>query len=250
MGDDAFRHRLGLIGDLGSAYSAEIAVRDPAAAIPWERWPDVAAVTDHLGGNHRWAAAIVASGQRVNRADIESAPESGVGTWFDDGVEALVSTLGTAGPARPCWVLGVRPEGTAAFWARRMVIETAKHLVDVRASGGGTWRSAPELPAPDAADAIDELFEAFLPRSRPRLDPLPGSLVLSATDLARTWTIGSDWQVREGRTDPAPSASVSGMSTDLLLFVWQRATPVDDARFVVDGDPDVVRAFAASPVHP
>ncbi len=271
MAPPTFRERLAVLADLGAAYSAEIPGHDPAAPTAWPLWPDAAALTDHLGGNHRWAAAMVRTGERVDRRTVPPAPTDGVRAWFDDGVHDLLGALDEAGPDRPTWRIGVDPAGTTGFWARRMVIETAKHLADLRAGDSRRWTAPPELPSAHAADAVDELFEVFLPRSRPTLATLPGALRLRADDIRVDWVVGEDWTVRRDPAAPSgdaavpvaqpvradaletatthPAATVSGGIGDLLLLCWERAAPADP-RLRIEGDAGVVDAFAASPVHP
>ena len=96
---------------------------------------------------------------------------------------------------------------------------------------------------------MDELFSEFLPRSRPSLDPLPGRLTLTASDVDRRWTIAPDWQLRPDGASAGAGAEVIGTAGDLALLAWNRALPIDK-RFQINGDDAIVTAFAAAPVHP
>ena len=242
----SYDRRIAVIDRVTSAFAEEIDRHDADAAIPWPLWPTVGAVIDHLGRNHQWAAEIVRTGEPVDRSTLSRAPATGVRQWYDGCRGRLLSALAETPPDRPCWVVGGRNGGTAGVWARRMVFESVKHLIDVRASGGGTRHPAPELDAADYADGVDELFAEFLPRSRPTLEPLPGPLTLTATDVDRRWTIADDWRVTDEERD---GTRVRASAGDIALLVWQRADP-SDPRFHVDGDAATVAAFAVAPVHP
>ena len=243
---DAYDRRIVSLDRVSSAFAEEIDRRDPDAAIPWPLWPTVAAVTDHLGRNHQWAAEIVRTGQPVDREALSRAPATDVREWYEGCRSQLLQTLEQTPADRPCWVLGGRDGGTAAFWARRMVFESVKHLIDVRASGGGAWQPAPELDAAGYADGVDELLGEFLPRSRQSLKPLPEPLTLVATDIDRRWSIDTGWNVHSEEREGTRLGATAG---NIALLVWQRADP-SDSRFRVDGDAATVAAFAAAPVHP
>ena len=146
-----------------------------------------------------------------------------------------------------------------------MVHEHVKHLIDLRAAGGGDWAVAPELAPGDYADGIDELLSEFLPRSRSRLRPLPGTVVLRATDSAHCWRIGPAWTVgteSDGRTRSgvqpiddlgadAEAATVRARTGDLALVLWERADPLAaTTRFRVEGTRSTVAALRDAAIHP
>lgn len=244
--------RIGLVERLTAAFGDEIDRRDPGAEIPWPNWPDVGSMVVHLGRIHRWAARIVRTGGPPLDDVTSPVAAAGVRAWYDEGRLALLDVLVEVPAHSPCWIIGDR-RGTAAFWRRRMVYETVKHLVDVRASGGGRRLVAPELTPEDYADGVDELFSEFLPRSRPTLQPLPGAVLLQATDIRRTWRIGRDWTVDSGVADGRNDepARVLARAGDLALTVWERADPLQDpVRFRVEGDLVAIAALASAPIHP
>jgi len=205
-------------------------------------------LVDHLGGVYLWAAAIVRSGERAERKRVPTSPSKDPFVWFDECRRKLLTALNEAGPERPCWTM-LNSAGTTAFWTRRMLFETTKHLIDLRASGQLASTAASELDAATYADGIDELFEVFLSRSRGSLAPLPRPLVLSAIDVDRLWTLSEDWSL--STSVPAGATLVRAHCEDLALFVWERADPARASRrFLIDGRVDAVNAFAASPVDP
>lgn len=242
--------RFGMLARVTSAFADELDASDPVAAVPWPQWPDVAALADHLGGNHLWAAAIVRDGERVDRTTIPTAPASGLGDWYRACRDELLATLVEASPDRACWTIGASA-GVPAFWTRRMLYETTKHLIDLRAASGGDWRAAAELAPVDYADGIDELFAVFLPRSAPGLAPLPAPVVLSASDADRSWHLAPTWAVSSPAPADPDAVVLTARTADLALAVWERADPLDDSgRYRIDGDPTAITALRAAPIHP
>ncbi|UUT36220.1 maleylpyruvate isomerase N-terminal domain-containing protein [Microbacterium elymi] len=241
---------MALLARVTAAFDAEIEHHAPTASIAWDAWPTVSDLIGHLGQIHLWAARIVRTGNNVPRKTLPPPPVGDRRRWYGDCRRELLAALTETPPERPCWVLGESAEGEARFWSRRLVYESVKHLTDLRAAGGASWRPAPELAPVDYADGIDELFEVFLPRSRPSLDPLPEPVTLAATDIDRTWTIARDWRA----ADAAPAAGgsrVTASVADLALFMWERADPGrQPERFLIEGGDAAVAALANASVHP
>ena len=243
-------HRVGLVARLTAACSAEIARRDLTATIPWPSIPTVAAMIVHLGGVHRWVTEIVRTTRRAADDSIPDVSSVSLHTWFEEGRAALLDTLTAGSPATPCWVLGNRV-GTVEFWQRRMVFENAKHLIDLRAADGGTWSAAAELGPDDYADGIDEFLTEFLPRTRPALAPLPGTVALHATDIPRIWRINPDWTTDRDGAEAGAHVTVTARTSDLALMLWERADLLDpNANAVVDGSRDTLTALQSASVHP
>ena len=91
----------------------------------------------HLGGVHRWATAVVRTGERGGRQYATPPPDDELAGWLAQGAADLVSVLSDLD--RPCWTFS--GEGTAAFWARRQALETVVHRID--AHRRAARRSAP-----------------------------------------------------------------------------------------------------------
>ena len=91
----------------------------------------------HLGGVHRWATAVVRTGERGGPKYATPPPDGELADWLAQGAADLVAVLGD--PDRPCWTFS--GEGTAAFWARRQALETVVHRID--AHRRAARRSAP-----------------------------------------------------------------------------------------------------------
>lgn len=241
-----------LVARLTAAIGLEVGRRDPRAAIGWPTLPDVEALVRHLGGVHRWVAEVLRTRGPVAEDSLPITLQPDLRSWYEHGRDALLSALVESPADTPCWIIGDRT-GTASFWRRRMVHENAKHLIDLRASGGRPWRVAAELTPHDYADGVTELFDEFLWRSRATLQPLPGPLSLQAIDTGDLWWISRAWTVgtHPDEQETGPSTRVLARAGDLALAVWERADPLGDpVRFRIEGDRAVVAAFRAAPIHP
>lgn len=240
--------RLALVDRLSAAFTAELRLADPRAAVAWPELPDVASLAEHVGTVHRWVTQIVLHGDPVEESSIPGPPPGALLAWFDGGRDDLLAALAVTPPSRPCWTIGGRI-GTAAVWQRRMVFEHGKHLIDLRAAGGRGWTVAPELSPTDYADGIDELFEVFLPRSRPKLTALPAEIVLEATDTGRIWRVSQDWMVAPNPTG-SEAVRLRATAGELALALWERSDPLRDPGFEIAGDRAAAAAFTNTQIHP
>jgi uncharacterized protein (TIGR03083 family) len=219
-----------------------------AAVATCPEWT-IADLARHTGLVHRWATAIVSSraGSRIPFPDADSRWESADGwaQWLAAGAAPLLEALRAAGPDAACWTWG--PGGSAGWWARRMLHETAVHRCDVSMALG----QVPSVDPVVAADGISE-FLANLPSSRRaarHLASLPGgdSMHLHATDgsegewLVRFADGGIEWSHGHAKA----SAAVRGPVTGLLLFTYGRIPP-SDPRLEVFGDPSVLTAWQSN----
>lgn len=218
----------------------------PVATCP--EWT-IADLARHTGLVHRWATEIVSSraSSRIPFPDADSPWESADGwaQWLAAGAVPLLDALRTAGPDAACWTWG--PDGSAGWWARRMLHETAVHRCDVSMALG----QAPLVEPVTAADGISE-FLANLPSSRRaarHLASLPAgeSMHLHATDEMDG--AGGEWLIRfaDGGVDwshghAKASAAVRGPVGVLLLFAYGRVPP-SDPRLEVFGDPSVLTSW-------
>jgi uncharacterized protein (TIGR03083 family) len=209
----------------------------------------IADVIRHTGTVHRMADHTVRTRatERVDPRDLgvnfPGDPARYPG-WLTDGAAALTATLRAAGPQAQAWTMG--PGHRAAWWARRMVHETAVHEADVVLAQGRT----PELDPGQSADGIDELL-AFLPygrTTRETIKALPSggeSIHLHATDCDGEWMIrltadGMRWERGHGKG----SVAVRGPVAVLFLFAYGRVGP-DDPALEVFGDRDLLADWAA-----
>jgi uncharacterized protein (TIGR03083 family) len=138
---------------------------DAASATAWDAtvpscpgWT-VRDLVTHVGGVHRWAAAIV--GGALSQSDPETHAAVGSGPpdaqlldWFRSGHARLVQTLQSADPAVPFW--SFLPAATPlASWARRQAHETAIHRADVELAASG---NVTHFDDAFALDGLDELL--------------------------------------------------------------------------------------------
>jgi uncharacterized protein (TIGR03083 family) len=190
---------------------------DPAAAVPSCPGWTVADLVDHVGGVHQWARHAVVAGA-PDGEPVPPEPEADLAAWYAGHAADLRDALAEAGPTGAAWTFGTRQ--TAGWWLRRQVHETVMHRRDLLAAAGRTdeWTLDPAL----AWDGVQEVATEFYPRQvrLGRTDPLPGTLLLTPTDLdAEPARIG----------DAAPVVEVSAPAVELLLMLWHRAVSDDAA---------------------
>jgi uncharacterized protein (TIGR03083 family) len=206
------------------------------APVPSTDWT-VRELVTHVGGVHRWATDIVARGGDTFDTDIGDAVGTGPADadlldWFTAGHAALVDTLLAAPDDLQCATFLPAPS-PRAFWARRQAHETAIHRVDAESAGGPVTA----FEADFAQDGIGELLQGFAARKREPLEA--ATLVLRASD-------GPSWQITLGaegvRAEQGAGAAdvlVEGSSSELYLWLWNRASPA-----VVSGDAAIARRWA------
>ena len=230
---------------LSTALLEEVGARRADDAVHSALWPTVGAVAGHVVAVYRWVTTIVRTGSPAERSESPLDDET-MTPVLRDARDELLAELER--DDRECWVIG-GTTGTTAFWRRRMVLETLKHLLDVRTAPSSRFTVAPELDAELAADGVDEFLQVFLARSRSSLDPLPGTARLAATDVDRTWTLAPDWSLDDD-TDATATATIEGSAAGLLLLLWERASALDEPdRFRITGDAAIVRALESTPIH-
>lgn len=234
---------------------ADLAARlDADAPVQNEVWSTAGAMIDHVGNIQAWVTRLIQDGVPTDRELYTRPLHLPRAEWFRQTSDALVETLEATDPARACWTLwGAEP--VVAFWRRRMTNEVAKHLWDLRTA----VETDPLMPAEVGLNArvgiMEEFVELLVPAARRRgIDPLPRDVLLVAQDLGRTWRFSREWEVT---TDP-PAELVSTVDADimradlgdLVLFVWQRASPQNlPDRFRIDGGDAALRVFSRTPIH-
>ncbi len=232
--------------ELGSAMSrfAELVGKamgdEPVPACPGWTVHDL---TTHLGAVHRWAAATVLSGQRLQEpAPLVTEP---IVEWYAGTATALLSALQAVSPDEPTPNFSYVNE-RAGFWSRRQMHETTVHTVDAAQALGlaeDEWAVASSV----AADGIDEVLQVFFPRmtARKQRPDVRSRIRLVATDTQQSWLVAP------GNGDSGPplqlhpsldaDGSVSGTAVDLYLGLWKRLGPerLDfegvDGRILFDG---------------
>ncbi|MGW4524586.1 maleylpyruvate isomerase family mycothiol-dependent enzyme [Amycolatopsis sp. NPDC004378] len=213
------REYLPVLRELTGAFARQLRTADPAAKVPDCGDWTLADLGTHLGNVHRWAAAVVATGE-VQKQDFAQGPGADLASWYAESAGLLIDALEAATPEDRCWHFG-GTEKTKAFWFRRQVHETAVHLAD---SG-----SDHVLDAAVAADGVDEVLGTLLPRvTRWHAVPeLPGPVSLRATDTGDVWTVHPGEPPALGPA--ADGATVEAPARDLLLRLWKRTGPAPRA---------------------
>lgn len=183
------------------------ALTTPVAACPGWDLRDLAL---HLGNTHAWAEGILGGADPRQRPDDRPAEGATLSDWYHLQAETLRKALADAGPDKPCWTM-LKDQRTALFWQRRQVHETLVHLWDARHASAQPMQFDPIL----AFDGVAEAAEVMYPRMlrAQRVQPLPKTLVLTATDLNAEPVVLGD--VSETLQIHAPAA-------ELLLLIWQR----------------------------
>lgn len=205
----------------------------PDAAVPSCPGWTVRDLVAHQGMVHRWVAAVL-RGRRLDAAAVEEEGRRTVDQldWLDTGVKDLLQAFVDTPADADLWFLLPREDGSAReAWARRQCHETTVHALDAMAASlgrpplaGETW-----LRPARAADGVDELLTGFLrwPRAPLRL-PEPAGVLVESADTGEDWTLllGPDDppSTRRGRIS-TPDVTVRGPAVDLLLTLWNRATP-------------------------
>lgn len=243
------RGYLRLLTDLTGEFESLLRAADPAAPVRSCGDWSLADLGEHLGEVHRWAAAVVRTGE-LCRERFAPEPDTLLPDWYLAGAAQLLAVLRSADPDAPCWHFAAG-EKVAAFWFRRQVLETLVHLHDAQTAA----RWPPTMDPSAAADGVDEVLTALLPRIRRWHEPpeLPAPLLLRAGDT------GHSWLLRPGRDGEAPHAerggpargatTVTATAEELLLLLWKRRSTVDSG-LAVEGDPGVAETFLAAPLTP
>jgi uncharacterized protein (TIGR03083 family) len=202
-------------------------------------------LTFHLGSVYRFHTAHVGRGVTTppERPEIVDPPDEQLLAWFDEGLDGLLAALAGVAPDRPAWNWAPHTPQVAAFWPRRMALETAVHRWDAQSAYGGQRAVEPVL----AADGVDEVLTVMGPAQVS--DDLPtGTVVVRAAGLAgaadRAWAVRlapGSFEVLD-RLPDEPDTVVEGPASDLLLVVWGRL-PLDEVS--VRGDRRPAEALAS-----
>ncbi|PWJ25545.1 uncharacterized protein (TIGR03083 family) [Branchiibius hedensis] len=222
---------------------------------------DAADLVWHLGEVQSfWENVVRRDITDEDRAEGVERPErpaeyAGLLAFGEEASAQLVRTLGRypADTQRYMWAHDPALH-TVGYISRRQALEALIHRVDAELTAAVP--TAPIDPAL-AADGVDEVVDVIRGGAIPdwaSFTPAADRIVeLTATDVPRRWTLQlgrfggvtpDGVEVNEHgfqRVDASPdvSATVSGTSADLLLWLWNRpAGPVDTA-----GDPDALRSL-------
>lgn len=239
----SFTDMLALIEDRSDALRAAAAQAGLAARVP--SCPDwsVSDLVTHLGEVQLFWAADVAAGPSVAPPDEETVgdrePHGDLLTWSADATSKLVAALREAGPDRMCWTWWEEADAaptTSEAVARHQVQEAGVHAFDAQQAAG---HGLP-LPAPVAADGVNEFITVELPTNGPW--PFEPATVILETGAGGSWLLdlGPDGlHVLEGdeHGNAKRSATVTADPSDMVLAFYRRELP---GELHIDGDPELV----------
>ncbi len=221
---------------------------DPATPIP--TCPDwtLANLVAHVGGGHRWAAAMIT--ERATEAmDFAQVPDirrprevTEAAAWLRESARVVTDAVEAVGPEVAIWTPFSQPR-PSQWWERRRLHETTGHRADALLALGREVDLDPAL----AADGVSELLGLMTmgsPRFQPPLDA-GHTLSLHATDDADHWRIHRSDSVIAWDDDTAPATvGVEATATDLYLVLLRRI-PAELPRVRVTGDPAVLSTWLA-----
>ena len=201
---------------------ARAVARDLDAHVPTCPAWNVAKLTIHTGGHHRWVADAV---RKRGEVPVDPAKPGLRGDalveWFRDGWRDLADLLEGVGDDDPAWSWA--GDNRAGFWKRRTALETLVHRWDAENAVGEGGPLDPEL----AADGIDEVLFVMVgdeSHSGPSF-----RVVVTTTDTGGRWTLdltkGEKPHAARDVAEGDDVATVSGTAADVLLFLWGRHGP-------------------------
>lgn len=216
---------------------------DPSTPVPTCPGWTLADLVAHVGGAHRWTAAMVTHRSTVN-IDFAGVPgvrrprdHAAAVEWLRDSARQIISSVDATGSDVPVWTpFGVlRP---SRWWIRRRLHESTGHRADALLALGREVVMAPEI----AADGLSELLDLIAIGSSWFAAPLEegNTLTLTATDSDAVWSLARSGDTVAWTGLPATATvTVSGASVDLYLLALRRIS-ADDARLSISGDPKVL----------
>ena len=202
---------------------------------------DVRALVGHLGRTHRYHASHLVRGVTDPPATPSPEPpgdDAELVRWFQEGVDVLLAAVRETDPDAPAWTWAPHVAPVAAFWPRRMALETAVHRWDAQAAHGDADPVAAEV----ADDGVDEVLAVHRPAD---WDDEPvtvqGVVAVRLTDTATEHVVQvSPTGIRATRAKP--DAVLAGSASDVLLALWGRLPLAP----LVTGDAALVDALRTS----
>jgi hypothetical protein len=193
-----------------------------------------------MGSIFGWMAAIVITGERVNRRTLEPAPPEdpdGLPAWYLAALSRAILVLGSADPEAATWTFSRIGDQRAGWWCRRLADEVAVHRWDAEHAVADEDQGGAAAQAIDgavAAAGIEEFLIEFLPGllAQEDLEGFTGTLHLAATDGPSHWWIdlSDDGKLisqpaagdAEAEADAEADTTIRGTRSDLLLWLNNR----------------------------
>jgi uncharacterized protein (TIGR03083 family) len=219
---------------------------EPTTPIP--TCPDwtLANLVAHVGGGHRWSAAMVAdrATEFLDRAHVpDFQPPDDVDRaagWLRDSARLVIAAVDATGPHVPIWTPfgALRP---AEWWIRRRLHEATAHRADALLALGRPVTIDPEV----AADGLSELLGLIAMGSQRFRTPLDDgtSAHLQATDTDTAWSIRRSGDTIAWTDEQTPaSVTIRGTAVNLFLLLLRRI-PADDPGLEISGDRAVLTTW-------
>jgi uncharacterized protein (TIGR03083 family) len=215
---------------------------------------DVADLVRHLGAVYLHKVSTMREGRRPVEWPPPGLSDEEPIALLDRAYGELVSELSSR-PAEEVSETFYEPDQSVGFWVRRMAQETVIHRIDAELAVG-----VPVAPIPDdlAVDGIDELLKVFVAYD---VEKWPGDYaeVLGASP-ERSYAIstpGAKWRIvtspggfsvqggpgATAAVDSEIDVTVTGPSSALLRWVWNRSSGDEASDVIVTGDPDAAAEF-------
>ena len=180
--------------------------------------------------------ALAGSASKGDHVRDERPSEMDMISWYELGVQQLLTALATLPPEQPCWTWA-GPQNIE-WLLRRMAHETAIHAWDALWAAGWKPHIDPEL----ASDGIDEFVYVMTPLVREGQPIIGGSVHIHCTDVDGEWLLvpGDGLELVVTREHAKGSVAMRGPAVDILLVLWRRL-PVEAIEVI--GDASVADRF-------
>ncbi|GAA1887785.1 maleylpyruvate isomerase family mycothiol-dependent enzyme [Asanoa iriomotensis] len=231
-----------------AAFGAAVAQAPPDAPVPSCPGWTIGDLVQHLGGCYERTVWLIERGTTERPDPDHTASEAPAGeaalAWWQMRCDTLLSTLDAVDPEAPVWNWAPQSK-RAAFWHRRMALETAVHRWDAQISLAASEPIESKL----AADGISEVLDTWLPAGRRQTGERPHGVVhLFAADTDQEWLVrlrGEGVALLDTDTildtdEPPARVQAEGTASDLLLALYGR---VGFDVLVVNGDPTLLTAL-------
>jgi uncharacterized protein (TIGR03083 family) len=189
---------------------------------------DAAGLVRHTAGIFLWMAAIVASGERVPRRTLDTAPEedAALASWYLGCLDRTLAALGAPDPDATTWTFSSTGDRSVHWWCRRLAVEVAIHRWDAQHAMAHGSAGPDPLNGDVATAGIEEFVVEFLPGllTQEGVKGLGGTLHLHATDRPAEWWIDLDTQGSAIPEQATADIAVRGNRSDLLLWLTNRGS--------------------------
>jgi uncharacterized protein (TIGR03083 family) len=191
---------------------------------------DAASLVRHTAGIFLWMTAIVASGERVPRRTLDTAPEedAALASWYLGCLDRTLAALGDPDPDAATWTFSSTGDRRVHWWCRRLAVEVAIHRWDAQHAMAHGCAGLDPVNGDVATAGIEEFVIEFLPGllAQEDVEGLDGTLHLQAADRPAEWWIDLDAHSSVVPPPAKADTAVRGTRSDLLLWLTNRG-PLD-----------------------